>query len=582
MKTPARLTLFALASLAGFNGSLPALLAQSTAFTYQGQLLVSGAPANDAYNMTFTLFTQQTGGSQIGGAYSFSKVPVNNGWFSVQLDFGANAFTGADRWLEVSVLGPPYTANYTVLSPRQQLLPVPYSLYSATAGSALQANTLATSAVSQSQLNTTAAPVAGQVLSFDGTGLTWTTLSGGGGSGWSLTGNAGTVPSTDFLGTTDDQPLTLRAKGEPGFQLQFASSGGVIGGSGSASSMNILAGWWGNTISSGVLGATVSGGGEGGIVGFRSYSYPNTVTGHCGTVGGGYGNTAGNLAVVPGGAMNSATGAYSFAAGHEAQASSDGSFVWGSGSSSPLLDNGANTFNVYSSGGMHITSPWGIGLEANDDPIITRGWDPFASTAGNKAGHGRWGLFMEYTALVNGIAGPDVGYRQYEVAGYNVDGTRTPYLTVGNNGVTTVKVLTITGGADLAEPFKVGSHGIRKGSVVVIDDQHPGQLMLSDRPYDTRVAGIVSGANGIHPGIALHQDDLMNGDQNVALSGRVYALADAAYGPISPGDLLTTSGTPGRAMKVTDHARAQGAILGKAMSSLKQGKGLVLVLVSLQ
>jgi hypothetical protein len=58
--------------------------------------------------------------------------------------------------------------------------------------------------------------------------------------------------------------------------------------------------------------------------------------------------------------------------------------------------------------------------------------------------------------------------------------------------------------------------------------------------------------------------------------------ADAANGAIRPGDLLTTSSTPGHAMKVTDHARAQGAILGKAMTSLAEGKGMVLVLVTLQ
>ena len=39
---------------------------------------------------------------------------------------------------------------------------------------------------------------------------------------------------------------------------------------------------------------------------------------------------------------------------------------------------------------------------------------------------------------------------------------------------------------------------------------------------------------------------------------------------------------PGRAMKVTDHARAAGAILGKAMSTLQEGQGMVLVLVTLQ
>ena len=54
------------------------------------------------------------------------------------------------------------------------------------------------------------------------------------------------------------------------------------------------------------------------------------------------------------------------------------------------------------------------------------------------------------------------------------------------------------------------------------------------------------------------------------------------YGPIAPGDLLTTSDTPGHAMKVTDYAKARGAVLGKAIAALKQGKELVLVVVSLQ
>ena len=68
----------------------------------------------------------------------------------------------------------------------------------------------------------------------------------------------------------------------------------------------------------------------------------------------------------------------------------------------------------------------------------------------------------------------------------------------------------------------------------------------------------------------------------MAIAGRVYVWADASNAAIQPGDLLTTSATPGHAMKVTDHNRAQGAILGKAMTSLEDGQGLVLVLVSLQ
>ncbi len=150
------------------------------------------------------------------------------------------------------------------------------------------------------------------------------------------------------------------------------------------------------------------------------------------------------------------------------------------------------------------------------------------------------------------------------------------------DGNVSVKSLTIRGGADVAEPFQMSAAEIPKGSVVVIDDENAGQLKLSERAYDTRVAGIVSGANGINPGIALHQDGILEGGQNVALSGRVYVQADATYGAIKSGDMLTTSDTPGHAMRVSDHSRAQGAILGKAMSTLQEGKGMVLVLVTLQ
>ncbi len=144
--------------------------------------------------------------------------------------------------------------------------------------------------------------------------------------------------------------------------------------------------------------------------------------------------------------------------------------------------------------------------------------------------------------------------------------------------------LTIRGGADLAEPFNINSANgeVPQGAVVVIDDQNPGHLRLSDQPYDTRVAGVVSGANGVNPGIQMHQQGLIEGGKNVALTGRVYVQADASTASISPGDMLTTSSTPGYAMKVSDHARAAGAILGKAMTGLSEGKGMVLVLVTLQ
>lgn len=159
-------------------------------------------------------------------------------------------------------------------------------------------------------------------------------------------------------------------------------------------------------------------------------------------------------------------------------------------------------------------------------------------------------------------------------------GLQTPDVQV--SGTTRTGVLQITGGADIAEPFAVSGESIPQGAVVVIDEDNPGRLRLSAQAYDTRVAGVVSGANGIRPGLTLSQQGAIEGGHNVALSGRVYVQADASNACIKPGDLLTTSDVPGHAMKALDPARAQGAILGKAMSELKEGRGMVLVLVSLQ
>ena len=158
-------------------------------------------------------------------------------------------------------------------------------------------------------------------------------------------------------------------------------------------------------------------------------------------------------------------------------------------------------------------------------------------------------------------------------------------------GTAKVGILQITGGADFAENFDVSvapesSEAMAKveaGLVVSIDPDNPGRLALSTQAYDSQVAGIISGAGGVKPGMVMSQEGtLAEGKYPVALSGRVFCWADASNGPIKPGDLLTTSATPGHAMKVTDREKAQGAIIGKAMTGLKEGKGLVLVLVTLQ
>jgi hypothetical protein len=117
--------------------------------------------------------------------------------------------------------------------------------------------------------------------------------------------------------------------------------------------------------------------------------------------------------------------------------------------------------------------------------------------------------------------------------------------------------------------------------VVIIDDMNPGKLKLSDQEYDTRVAGIISGAGGVKHSIRMAQSGIFTDGQDVAVSGRVYCRADASFGRIRPGDLLTTSSNPGHAMVASDRTRSYGAVIGKAMSPLDEGQGFVLVLVSL-
>jgi hypothetical protein len=164
-------------------------------------------------------------------------------------------------------------------------------------------------------------------------------------------------------------------------------------------------------------------------------------------------------------------------------------------------------------------------------------------------------------------------------------GTENPGGTLHVAGSTVTELLVITGGADLAEPFPVRVDAdLSPGTVVSIDPDNPGQLKMSTEAYDQKVAGVTSGANDLGPGLVMRNSEPLDGEKSaeVALTGRVWCWCDAAYGQISVGDLLTTSDTPGHAMKVTDRGRSHGAVIGKAMSALPSGRRLVLVLINLQ
>jgi hypothetical protein len=137
-------------------------------------------------------------------------------------------------------------------------------------------------------------------------------------------------------------------------------------------------------------------------------------------------------------------------------------------------------------------------------------------------------------------------------------------------------------GADCAELFDVvrDEPPPDAGTVVVID--HDGHLRESREPYDRKVAGIVSGAGEYRHAIVLDKRSSDECRVPIALVGKVYCKVDAQYAAIGVGDMLTSSPTPGHAMKVSEQHRAFGAILGKALKGLDRGTGLIPVLVALQ
>src|SRR5262245_47831650 len=221
-----------------------------------------------------------------------------------------------------------------------------------------------------------------------------------------------------------------------------------------------------------------------------------------------------------------------------------------------------NTGNV----GIGILQP-GLKLDVSDRIRLRQG------SAANTAG--AW----FYQAATGDRA--FVGMRDDNHVGFYGTGTGWSFTMDTNTGTTATKVLQITGGSDVAEHFEV-TDGIQPGMVVAIDPRNPGKLTIARGSYNRNAAGVISGANNLSAGMVLPDPTGAKNSALVTLSGRVWVYCDAGRNAIKPGDLLTTSDTPGHAMKVTNYAKAQGTTIGKALTGLKSGRGLVLVLASLQ
>lgn len=599
---------------------------QGTGFTYQGQLQNNGNLVDGYYDMRFHIYSAVTSGTLIAGPVTNTAVAVSNGLFTTLIDFGAGVFTGSSNWLQIGIRTNG-AANFTVLSPRQQLTPTPYAIFAETANAAGLSGTVPTGDLNlsgvngsglidlnASQLTTGTVPLAvlpsnvallnanqiftgnnvftapGQSFIIDGSGPISTSLFTGLGLQYYATGEGAIMSSfNDGYGY-----LTFYTKQGGGYplvqQMQIDKWGGVH-----IDQQNYNEGIINDGTTNGV-GLTFGKSSGEGIASQRT----------AGTSANQYGldfytDFARRMSISQGGlvGINVGTNLPTNQLEVNGTVRLDGSWLYldstagGAYASDGLVfgDGGLAGIN-YGGNGPFLAGYEGGALGGLSPNYVCLSWDPFGNVAvSNKLTTGSFEMKGEFL-VVDGLTpvlayiGDDGNGNDVQIGSEKSGVTALAAYNTADNAYMHFycSAVTIEGGSDLAEPFNFSEskEEITQGAVVVIDNQNPGHLKLSDQAYDTRVAGVVSGANGINPGIQMQQQGALEGGKNVALTGRVYVLADNSNGVIRPGDLLTTSGIPGHAMKVTDHARAQGAILGKAMSGLDEAKGMVLVLVTLQ
>ncbi len=165
-------------------------------------------------------------------------------------------------------------------------------------------------------------------------------------------------------------------------------------------------------------------------------------------------------------------------------------------------------------------------------------------------------------------------------------GNEGDILVRDNNGIDVIQLNGNTGdiilnNADAAEHFEIAdSVKISPGMLMVLNPM--GKLEPASIPYDRKVVGVVAGAGKYRPGIILGHKSGSIPHVPISVLGKVSCQADATYAPIEVGDMLTTSSTMGFAMRADDPQKAFGSVIGKALSSLGQGTGLVDVLITLQ
>jgi hypothetical protein len=294
------------------------------------------------------------------------------------------------------------------------------------------------------------------------------------------------------------------------------------------------------------------------------------------TVSGGYDNEAsGSNATVPGGASNTASGQYSFAAGRKAKALHDGSFVWADSTDADFASNAPNQFAVRATYGVKIVretptfSFSSAALQVDEGGAAQAAW--FRTTAATND--------SAVLKLLKQPASTGSDANFIEGVEWTGSGAETRKFHIDKTG-------TYVAGSDFAEALPVAGApaGYEPGDVLVISLDRPGGVEKCSQPYDGRVVGVYSTRPGFLGADKGGVTEVGPDDAPVAVLGVVPVKVSAENGAIQPGDLLTTSSTPGHAMRCEGLERCFGRTLGKALEPLPAGQdaGVIRMLVTLQ
>ena len=306
MKTkPNHQLVAAVALLLTCNLQPATLLAQGTAFTYQGRLDAGGAPANGSFDLRFAIYDAASGGSLLAGPLTNAAVAVSNGLFTVALDFGAGVFDGADRWLEIGVRTNGGLSSFTTLNPRQLITPAPYALNALNLMSATGSLDIKAGGVRGLRIEpnlTSPNLLGGFSANVVSNGVVGATISGGGTA--SIDGTNGLNRVTDNYGAVGGGANNQAGNGNANpADAENATVGGGLSNTANGSGSTVSGGY--RNVASGVS-STVGGGAL------------NRAASNDAVVAGGFNNSADFRSTVGGGAANAVTGSYSAVGGGEA------------------------------------------------------------------------------------------------------------------------------------------------------------------------------------------------------------------------------------------------------------------------